>query len=767
MLFVLLLILTAPPRVSQHTQDVRTSSGLWLAGDGFTGAEFLYDGTTTVKYNDKGNALNIEDEFRAAIAGPPAFDVARAGKAPITVYSDTEAFAQPSIDQGKSAPGYAQSYCTAFVVRGKDGLSRTYCLNVPKAFGIAGSDPRSLPTMAILPITGRHLASTRTKPTVWLVDDNQAIRRCVVCSPGGRGTGNVVDIARSTLWFTIPSEVPPGDYQLYVFTGENRWGISNPIPVTVIGPRPPPNVVSVQVASGTDVTSILSSVKSGTVCQLPSGLVTLSKTIDVGGNVSIIGSSKDTTVVRSSRDLVADPNKLTLSRDSMIRLTGSNITFKDLTIELTPGTTRSAIAAGPGIDSVSFENCRFISTTPLATDNGYCYGFFFRHGLHRYWRLENCDFECNQPFEATNGANNGFRNNGAFDYGLINNCRFRSVHGLLSGSLLGSCFGRGTMVYGLDVSYARRGLALSSGDGSLESVVANCSFHDMLSERGNGESILFESRGGFVSPVTPLTSPMLAPVLPHVVYIQGDKQDRTRWTVAVIDGTGKGQYRVVKSSVVSSSGGLHVLESPWEIPPDSTSRVIFSQAPTDCSFTFNRFSDTAGGINLYGNAFGISLTSNWLRNSPEGVMLNTSWDDTHKSVSMWHSLRSNIFEDSVGHHLIAPRVGTDTHPQIAFVNIFESMYVGNVSNHLWAASGTEYGNDENAATANLIDFVSDMYPAAYSDRSKYQQNHRVLIPFVARPLWRRTQSGVGRVLIGGATIDDVRVRDGLIETVVR
>jgi len=738
MLFVLLLILTAPPRVGQITSDVRTSSGLFVAGDGFTGAEFLYDGTATV------TADNLEDEFRAAVAGKVSFDVTKAVKAPLNVYSDTEAFAQPSIDQGSKAPSYAQSYCTAFVVRGKDGLvSKTSVINQPRIYGIAGYDPSRLLGNSLCPIVGRHLSATRSAPSVWALGSDGKLYRLGITQPGGRGTGNIVDLARSVLWATIPATVPPDDYQLYVFHGESRWGISNPLPVTVIGPRPPPSVVSVQVASGVSIDGFVSSATPGATISLPPGKMIISKPIDIGSSITIVGSGKNSTTLKGADSLQSDPSKLVLSRDSMLRLTGSNITFKDMTIELTPGTTRSAIAAGPGIDSVSFENVRFVSTTPAATPGGYCDGYFYRWGLHRYWKFENCEFRCQQPFEGTNGANNGFRNNGAADNFLIVGGSFIPPFGLASGSVLGSCFGRNTLIYGMDVSGSRRGLALSSGDGSLESVVANCHFHDMLSEIGNGESILFESRGSFVTSITPLTSPMLAPIVPMVVYVKGDKQDRQRWTVAIIDGTGKGQYRVIKSS---TSSGMHFLETPWEVSPDSTSKVLFVQAPTDCGFVFNRFSDTVGGINFYGSSFGNVVNSNWMRNSLEGVMLNTSWHDTHKSVSQWHSLRSNIFEDSVGLHLIAPRVGDETHPQIAFINSFENRYIGNVSNHLWAASGTEYANDENGAKTNLIDFISDMYPSAYSERSKYQQAHRVLVPFVARPLWRRTQSGVGRVL---------------------
>jgi hypothetical protein len=135
---------------------------------------------------------------------------------------------------------------------------------------------------------------------------------------------------------------------------------------------------------------------------------------------------------------------------------------------------------------------------------------------------------------------------------------------------------------------------------------------------------------------------------------------------------------------------------------------------------------------------------------------------------MWHSFRSNRFEDSNGYQFIAPRTTADLklfqQPQIAYINSAFNTYVGQVSNHLWAAEGLEQKGNESTLKISLIDYVSDMHSASYTDRSKYL--HRVLTSQTTRPIWKRTQSGVGTVRIGGATLDDVPAKD-VIETVVR
>lgn len=749
MLVFLLLLISAPPRVGQIHPDVRMGTGMWMTGEGFTGATVRYDNTVTVTKD------NLESEVRAALAGP-VIDWTKQGQdLKLETYTDQVAWCNPVCEQ-------IGAYCVPFCVRGKDGsVGRTYKINEPEIYGTPGNQPQNIRQGQILPIVGRHLSATRSKPSVWIMARDRTLYKLMPFNQGGRGTGNTVDIDRSSLWVTISADIAPGDYQLFIFHGESRWGISNLIPITII-PQAPQNVVSVQVSSGTDVTSILSSAKSGTDYLLPPGVVTLSRPIDVGGNVSIVGSGP-ATILRGSLLLAADKSKLVGSRDSMIRLTGSNITFKDLTIELTPGTTRSAIAAGPGVDSVTFENCRFVSNTPAANEWGYCDGFFYRFGLWRYWKFVGCEFEVQQPFEGTNGTLNGFKNNGAFDFGLIDCCRYRPPFGHASGSLLGSCFGRGTLISRLHVAGSRRGIALSSGDGTLESVIACCNFSDMLSELGNGETILHEARGSCVGYVNSADNMTFA-------TFGNDTQDRTRWTACIISGRGFGQYRVI----ASSKDGTHTLETPWEIPPDQSSCVLISQCPTDCAFVFNRFSNCVGGINLYGNSFGCSACSNWMRGSHEGFMLNTNWYSSKtsgvggqsgdgRSVAYWHSAYSNIFEDGAGFHFIAPRstidIGIYRHPQIAFVTSAFTTTFGDVTNQLRAMEGQDTENSSPAQTTTLkfplIDYVSSTYDVGYSGKSKYHAP--VIDRRPQQPFWYRTASGIGNVRIGGTKWDDVPV----------
>ena len=755
MLLVLLLLISAPPRVGQIQPDVRSGTGVWLAGEGFTGATVRYDNTVTV--NDK----NLESEVRAALAGP-VIDWTKQGiNLKLETYTDQVAWCNPVLDYTDPNPKNNGAYCVPFCVRNRDGSSRTYRINTPKIFGVSETDPKSIYAGSTYPIVGQHLTATSVRPTVWLLGNGGSLSKCGRIYPGGTGTGNVVDISRSCIWFNVPKDVVPGDYQLFIFTGENRWGISNLIPVTIV-PQTPQNVVSVQSGSGTIVNGILSSAKSGTIFELPPGKLILTKTLDVGGQIVFKGSSSGLTVLKGSEDFQADPSKLVGSRDSMLRLTGSNITFRDLTIELTPGTTRSAIAAGPGVDSVTFENCRFVSTTPSANEWGYCDGFFYRFGLWRYWKFVGCEFECQQPFEGTNGATNGFRNNGANDFCLIERCSFRPPYGFAMGSVFSSAIGRASLIQNTFYSGSRRGIALSSGDGFLESAIVACNFNDMLSELWNGETILTESRGSAVFFVKSGDNFTFTP-------FGNDTQDRTRWTAAIISGKGFGQYRVI----ASSKDGTHTLETPWEIPPDQTSCVLISQCPTDCAFVFNRFQGCVGGINLYGNSFGNVINSNWFRGSHEGCMLNTNWNSgattgiggqsgDGRSISWFHSFRSNIFEDGTGLHLVAPRTSIDLgiykHPQIAFLSTAFTQTFGDVTSQLWAAEGLEQRANTTSLKFPLIDYITSHYDTGYSGKSRYL--HDVIDRRPQQPLWYRTASGIGNVRVSGTKWDDVPVPAG-------
>lgn len=757
MLFLVLLLFSAHPHVVQTSPDVRMNSGMWLAGDGFTGATVRYDRTVTVTPD------NLQEEVKAALAGA-TIDWSKQGTdLKLETYNDQVAYCNPVLDCSGAKLSDCGAYCVPFCVRGKDGsVSRTYRINEPRIYSICGSDVSRLSSGNSYPITGRHLAASRVVPSVCLTDAKGSIVNLATVRPGGRGQGNATELDRSVLWVTIPADMKPGDYQLFVFHGESRWGISNLIPVTVVAPTPQ-NVVQVQFGSGSNVTVLLQSSKSGSVIELPPGKLILTKTLDVGGQTVLKGSASGLTILTGDVDLKPDPTKTVFDRSPMIRLTGSNITFRDLTIELTPNTTRSAIAAGPGIDSVMFENVRFLSTSPQTAPNGlYCNGFVYRLGLQRYWKFVNCEFHCQQVFESRNDALSGFASSGALDYSLFQNCEFHAVHGPTSYSTMGSCLGRGSLIYGLDCHNTRRGIQLTSGDGTCESVVANCHFHDMLSALMASECILHEARGSAVGYVNQADASSFTP-------FGNDTQNRTRWTAAVISGKGMGQYRLI----ASSANGTHTIEQPWEVVPDKTSCVLISQCATDCSFVWNRFQGVIGGINLYGNAFGFVVNANWMRGSHEGVVLSTNWNSAAtsglggqngdgRSSSMWHSARSNVFEDGAGFHLIAPRttldIGIYHQPQIAFISTQNNTSYGTVTNQLWAAEGTEQTGNTTSLKFPLIDYVSSQYDQGQSGKSRYL--HDVIDRRPQQPLWYATASGIGTVKVGGYKWDDVPVDGG-------
>ncbi len=781
-LSLILALLVGAPRVAQIAPDVRSGAGMWLAGDGFNGASFKYDNSVTVTKD------NLQAKLASALAGPPSIDWNTAGSsAPITVYNDNVANASPNIEQ-------IGAYAIPFAVRNPDGFSRTYVANKPILYGIAGEAPDKLYYGVEYPIPGRHLTATHADATLWLVSDQFKEKKYIplpTMELGGRGTGDTRDLNRSICWFTIPDGVDPGVYSLCLFHGENEHGLSNRLTVNVPGAKDPwqtAKVVDVIAKNGQDVTTAFLAVITAKsteldplVLRLPPGVFYLSKTIELPSNVGIIGSGiKATRLVSSAGGDYSDPSQRIPAgpkgRSGMIKIVGSNVLLADMTIELTPNTVQSVIVGGTGIDRVKCRRVRFENLSAFENQYGYSLGTIYRYGLWRFWRFDDCEWRCQLPFEANLGPFNGWANNGAADYCLIRGGSFESIYGRASASLFGSIVGRGCVVQGLEISHSRRGFSFTAPDGCMESVIALCSFDNMLSEIGNGESILHEARGSFLG--------RLASASSKSISIAGDTVDRTRWTVCVTDGPGRFQYRVIESS----ANGVHQLETPWEIVPDSDSIVLISQCPTDCSYVWNRFTNTVGGINLYGNSLGCSVNSNWFRESHEGVMLATNWDIAStrgfggqngdgRSLSWWHSMRGNVFQDGTGFNFRAPRQTTDllvstntpfwTNPQIAFVSTSGTRTYGTVTNQLWASEGTDSENApaSNTNTVNLqkrplIDYISSTYDVGYSGTSKYHAP--VIDRRPEQPLWYRTPAGVGNVRLGGIKWDDVPSKSPIV-----
>jgi hypothetical protein len=795
LLALVLMIFGDPPIVGGFSPDVRQSSTAWVTGEGFTGASVRYSAPITI------TAANVRAEIAAGIEGAtPAIDWNTTGQdGQATVYRDDVINANPVIDQGPSGQNpNARAYSFAFAVRSPAGISKTLIGNRPRIFSTSGTDPARLYSGELIAITGQHLAATSVEPTVWLWDgttpvDPARLYQLPTLSPGGRGTGYTRDVRRSCLFVTVPREIPAGDYYLLASTSENRFGLSEPkaFLVHIMG-SPDPWLSSAtvlngagEIQSGDDITDEMvaglpeiakvATEATPAVILLPPGVFYISKSIAWPANVGLIGAGMDATRLVPNPtlegDFAEDADRIPAGpkgRSGLIRITGSNTLFKDLTLDLAPDesrqTVRALVVAGSGINRARFERVRF--TSPLAAENsyGYCEGLIYRWGLWKAWRFDGCEFRGQQIFEGTDGALNGFATNGAFDGGLVLGGSFQSIWGRLSGSTFGPAFGRGTLLYGIDVSRTRRGFAFSAGTGSLESVIACCNFSDMLSEYGNGETILHESRGSAFGAVIAAT--------PTTFKIGKDTTDRARWTVAILSGKGRYQYRLIKSS----TAGTHTLEKPWEIVPDATSLVLVVQCPTDCCYVGNRFIDCVGGVTLYGSSFGCLVNSNWMRDSHEGVLVNTNWNTAATSGPQWQlgdgrsaswylSIRSNTFGRGAGHHFVAARSSADIGtlamlraavPQIAFVGSSFNTYRGDVVNQLWAAEGLEQGGDTNGPgiqSPPLIDCVASTYDQTYTDPSKYLHRVASRIP-LARPIWSRTPGGVGIFFSRGNQVDD-------------
>lgn len=779
---------TLTAKVGQWSPDDRQSGGAFFTGEGFTGGTLRYDASMTG--NDRLTDLIDTLNRGYFVDQVPDVDWSKVGtNAAAIVESDKVIRAQLTIGQGPGGAPYARSECFAFAVKNPVGYSRTYFANRPEIYSLPGVNPSELYSGRFYPILGTSLSSTMMTPAVWLwdgktpvaLDQAKGLIPLPITQPGGRGTGNTIDVKRVALFFKVPASVPAGKYYLIVQTGDNRYSISDPkgFPVEVKGQRDPWLDASVgdlmSMPNGSDITTKLKeivnqflpsvSTTNRIVFMLPPGVFYLSESFKMPAYVGLIGSGKHMTrvTVNPNSDEAFGSVNSVLGRYGMFCLMGDSY-FADMTLDLSGDesrrSARSIFAAGPNVNSVRCSRVQFENVTCHEKNGGYVDGLIYRFGQHQYWDFRNCDAKCGMVFEGTNGSQQSFAINGAFDNGLWLGGSLEGVYGSSTGSHLGSMFGRGNLVYGMKTRNTRRGLAVAPGDYPMRSAVVGCSYADMISEFGNLEAILIESRTSQKFKVTAATD--------QTITVTDDKTDRQRHVAFIADGKGQFQFRVIKSSAAC----VHTLEKPFEIVPDTTSLVMFCLAPVDCEFTWNNFQGS-GGVTLFGSAFNCRINSNWFDSCMEAIVIDTNWDSFGAGVAqlsdgcqvnMFTSIQGNTFRDGCGIHVIACRTTADlayySFPQVAFLKAAFNQYRGDVVNQLYAGEGPEQKSNEigpGIKDINLIQYVTARYDSSWSGPNYLHPTiAKTLLP---RSVWFASMEGVANFTVEGHQIDNVPVKD--------
>lgn len=89
-------------------------------------------------------------------------------------------------------------------------------------------------------------------------------------------------------------------------------------------------------------------------------------------------------------------------------------------------------------------------------------------------------------------------------------------------------------------------------------------------------------------------------------------------SVAIISGTGVGQYSLMKSY----SGRNINLVSPWKVPPDSSSVLVITQYELNMTIAHNTISNTLGVAIVLGDALEGVIEDNALTNSGDGILVS-------------------------------------------------------------------------------------------------------------------------------------------------
>lgn len=770
------------------SNDVRVNSGLHLSGDDLgklksvlyvSRKRSLARGTTQAR-QCVADSLQGLKFIEMPIDWQTRPDVVNATSSTI---NDRLIEAFPWIDDG--------SICgvSPICLKDEDGnFSSSFVMNQPKIWGLAGEDATQLIAGNVYAIVGKHFRTTFGLPSIylwnlkWPVDIDELIE-IIPIRPGGNGTGNTADHQRNVAFFRIPQNVTPGTYALLAFSNENEWGLSSPtFTVTVRADADPWIGASRYIAPFQpfmDITGIIENWMSTTVAtdvkrqivMLPPGTFYLSRQLSLKPFYGIVGSGIHSTRLMINPNIVGDFQAVSgaadmrvMGRTALIRPMGDNY-FRDLEIQSQASPwnapARHAIAA-QNADRVKFDRVRVYSPSGIER-NGYADGLFYRAGRWRFWSITNCELEGVLGFEATNGPLNGFKNNGSVDYSLLMNTSFRGVNGKSAASQLGSFLGRGTLIFGIDIQNSRRGIAMNAGDGSCQSVIQNVSMSNMLSEIWNGEGFLWETASA--------AQMTIARADQNSFTVANDTMDRTRWTAAIVEGRGAGQFRLI----ASSKDGTHSLDSPWRIIPDTTSKMIVVQCPTDVAIVGNRGVNMFGGFTVTGSAFGMQFNSNWLVGSHEGIRLNTivatencvgdfGQSGTGVAAVEFVTMRGNGFEDGAGVCLTASRTdkGNDylKGPQMFAISIFGHLNFGEVVNELAQIQGEQ--RKGMPSKLSLVNGVMDCRSFVYTGKERYL--HPIIgLGVMSKSFWTLFGGNVGNareLSISGASVDDMVTANG-------
>lgn len=514
--------------------------------------------------------------------------------------------------------------------------STPFLYNAPVAWYL---DRKTAEPGASIRIVGTDLALAGTAQ-VWL------------CSHGQLTACDASSSSRYSAVFAVPTHMPPGDYSVVLDNGAARTEAGT---ISVVKATSPDNMYDVT-AFGADPSGAADSTKAisaalqsaaqshaGAVVRFPAGIYAVSSKITVpagAGPIVLKGAGVAKTTLTMTPDAPFSPDLVTgratdaysVGPDDELSLVylaagDSAVTVTGMTLD-TAGKRFAALGLN-GRNNVTVDSVTLVC-------DSYPQDIWLFEGTTAIFALNNHDLDVKNStmrtstgitlintvdirisgnkfllfFPREKGAPNN-PENGAGDRGIRGwGCKRVTIDG--------NAFRRGSdkFYYGGAVLFgAQKVLPTTFGPADAAFVediyIGGNSVLDAGEPGSNdGEVFVGDQENGMpgthvVLPVVSAT-PLTAEFADGTFATNDAARDASGTYVMILGGTGAGQVR----RVVSNTSAQLMLELPWDVIPDSTSRVVVTLAHVRHAYVNNRATNCPKYVGMYGSAISVHIADN-------------------------------------------------------------------------------------------------------------------------------------------------------------
>ena len=465
----------------------------------------------------------------------------------------------------------------------------------------------------------------------------------------------------------LPSNLPTGkEYELWVHNGHGGdYGWAEPLSFTAVKTeQTQPKIINVKTVGGAkgdgvtdDTMAIMTAfdeANAGDVVYFPAGTYVVSSAIYINQAVTIRGEKKETTKILTAASF-------TDSKQSVFNITTFPTVIDSLSFvdDKPQGSTPMMLSirgrqAG-GDQGVTIQNCiiskRERQVTPSYPEISTC----IDAQNMSYLTITDSIFVCAKALTVTRSSKITITNNTFYG-----NAGQQKTNGpiLVVFSVCDYVDMSENFMTGLDQDGTielgdytlTRGITFGGGQGAATGVYLA---RNVITKAGNpednsGEQIMFEyPLAHYYGPVASAKDQTVSFTdSSYTISTVGD-------IIAITGGKGQGQYRVI----TAVDKGSVTVDRPWNIVPDSTSRVIISDMFTDMAIYRNTIEgfdnyykvfNASAGIQAYGNTINTFVTRNSFSKLMTGIQFwahYTSKTD-HHALSFWTIIDNNTIRQT-------------------------------------------------------------------------------------------------------------------------